>query len=55
MYHWSNDSNDSKSIKENYIVGKYEINRLNFKKFCGLAQEVLLNSFFPKCLKTLVL
>ena len=27
------------------------INRLNFKKFCGLAQEVLLNSFFPKCLK----
>ena len=31
------------------------INQLNFEEFCGLAQEVLLNSFFPKCLKTLVL
>ena len=29
-------SNDSKSLKENYIVGNMKvINRLNFKRFCG--------------------
>ena len=46
-------SNDNVNLLENYTVDKMKvINRLNFVFWtCFAPQEVLLNSFFAKCLK----